>query len=970
MKLHSIICRMVSAVTASAIIITGFAVMPQTNDVIDTYAADTVVIDTTKEYQTIRGFGGINHPEWTGQDMTEAQRKTAFGNDAGDLGLTVLRVFVNPDKNQWNKALPTAQYASKAGAYVFASPWEPPSNLAESGGSNGKLHIPKSNYGAYAKHLNDFGTYMKNNGVDLYSISVQNEPDYASEWTYWSTDETVDFIANYGDQITSTRLMSPESFQYAPLTASWVKDGGKKFYKKIMENQKAFVNCDLFGTHMYGTTRDWMDYPELENCGKEIWMTEVYVPNSEADSANRWPESLQVSENIHNALVVGNMNAYTWWYIRRSYGLMTEDGKISKRGYNMAQYSKWVRPGDIRIEATEQPAKDVLVSAYKNDNKQVTIVAINKGSEAYAQSFTIGSGEKIVDVDRYRTSQNENIALTENLENDGNGFFAQLPANSVSTFVVSLEGSGTVKDPEPNEYGWWYNCGFENGDDNWTNRGGCKTAVTDTEHYTQYGSHSLLVSDRTSSWMGASLSLDSRIFKAGEAYSFSTHVKQKSGKNVKFMMKIEYKDGSGETAYDEIASVTAPNNTWAQLVNTSYTIPADASDVKIYIETEESLTDFYIDEAIGAVDGTGIAGEGQPDVPRDPTDFIAGDVTLDGVVDVFDLVAMRKGVVDKFASDPARYAADVNADGEIGVADLISLQKFLLGMDEKLQKPVITEPPTEAPPVQKMRTISEYTPTVQVSEFETSDSKSEKAGVQYGELQSKSYYSAFCGREKKYNVLLPANYSTNKKYPVLYVMHGYWENQDRMIIKGNGTMYTKQIIGNAIAEGAAKEMIVVFPYIYSSQTQNDCSAMDDANNAAYDNFDTVLTTELMPLIEKEYSVATGRENTAITGFSMGGRESLNIGMKHPDLFGYVGAICAAPGASGAFKFESEEAAPSLIFLTAGSNDTVVYTTPEGYHNNFTKNNVPHIWHYVNGGYHGDNSIHAHIYNFVRAIFKA
>jgi hypothetical protein len=73
---------------------------------------------------------------------------------------------------------------------------------------------------------------------------------------------------------------------------------------------------------------------------------------------------------------------------------------------------------------------------------------------------------------------------------------------------------------------------------------------------------------------------------------------------------------------------------------------------------------------------------------------------------------------------------------------------------------------------------------------------------------------------------------------------------------------------------------------------------------------------------------------------------------------------------GAFKFASEEAAPSLIFLTAGSNDEVVYTTPEGYHNNFTKNNVPHIWHYVNGGYHGENCIHAHIYNFARFAFKA
>ena len=139
-----------------------------------------------------------------------------------------------------------------------------------------------------------------------------------------------------------------------------------------MNNSKAMANCDLFGTHFYGTQRSWMDFPELENSGKEIWMTEVYVPNSDKDSANRYPEALQVSENIHNAMVVGNMSAYTWWYIRRNYGLMTEDGKISKRGYCMAQYSKYVRPGDVRIDATEQPADNVYVSAYKGDDNQVT----------------------------------------------------------------------------------------------------------------------------------------------------------------------------------------------------------------------------------------------------------------------------------------------------------------------------------------------------------------------------------------------------------------------------------------------------------------------------------------------------------------------------------------------------------------------------------------------------------------------
>ena len=281
-----IIKRLLSVLVSSAVLFTLTAALPEQKS----NAAAEVIIDINKEYQTIRGFGGIDHPEWTGSSLTDSQKKTAFGNGDNELGLTILRVFVNPDKNQWYKALPTAQYAAKMGdVTIFASPWEPPADLAESGGSNGKLHIPKSNYAAYAQHLNDFGTYMKDNGVDLYSISVQNEPDYASEWTYWSTDETTDFIANYGDMITSTRLMSPESFQYAPENASWVPDGGKKFYRKILNNSKAMENCDLFGTHMYGTAREWMDFPDLENSGKEIWMTEVYVPNSDADSANRYP---------------------------------------------------------------------------------------------------------------------------------------------------------------------------------------------------------------------------------------------------------------------------------------------------------------------------------------------------------------------------------------------------------------------------------------------------------------------------------------------------------------------------------------------------------------------------------------------------------------------------------------------------------------------------------------------------------
>lgn len=948
----------ISAATASVMMLSSASAFPQRS----ASAADVCVIDAATEYQTIRGFGGINHPEWTGQDLTAAQRQTAFGNGQNELGFTVLRVFVNPDRNQWYKALPTAQAATEMGVTVFASPWEPPSNLAESGGNNGKLHLPRANYGAYAQHLNDFGNYMKNNNVDLYAISVQNEPDFAKEWTYWSTDETTDFIANYGDQITSTRLMSPESFQYAPENASWVADGGKNFYTKIMNNQKAMENCDLFGTHFYGTTRDWMDFPALEKSGKEIWMTEVYVPNSEANSNERWPEALQVAENIHNGLVVGNMSAYVWWYIRRSYGPMNEDGTISKRGYMMAQYSKYVRPGDVRIAATEQPATDVYVSAYKSDN-QIKIVAINKGTESYSQNFSLSGINNITDIDRYRSSANENIALTANLENDGSSFWAQLPGQSVSTFVVTLDGEGNNNNndnndtgAQPDSNGYYFHDTFEGDTFDWNGRGGATVLTSGRTAY--MGNESLLVQERTAAWNGAYKSLDPKTFVPGNSYSFSADVMYFDGAATDtFYLKLQYTDADGEPRYSQIATATAIKGQWVQLANENYQIPEGATDMQLYIETADSTNNFYIDEAIGAVPGTSISGPEQ-------VEFCLGDVNSDGVIDVFDVTAARAGVAGSFDNNAAALAADVNQDGTPDGDDLMQLQDYVM-------KRITSFTEAEEPVVVPSVSMAEFTASIQsdIVEKEPDDSHNEKSGVQYGTVKGSSYWSTTCNREKKYNILLPAGYSENKQYPVLYVMHGYWENQDRMILTGNGTMYTRQIIGNAIASGEAKDMIVVFPDIYSSATQSSCTAMDDANNAAYDNFINDLTKDLMPHIEKTYSVKTGKENTAITGFSMGGRESLLIGMQRPDLFGYVGSICAAPGVTGSFNWNNGES-PYLLFMTAGSDDTVVYNSPVDYHDKFTANGVPHIWHYVNGGYHGDNSIHAHLYNFVRAVFQA
>ena len=346
-------------------------------------------------------------------------------------------------------------------------------------------------------------------------------------------------------------------------------------------------------------------------------------------------------------------------------------------------------------------------------------------------------------------------------------------------------------------------------------------------------------------------------------------------------------------------------------------------------------------------------------------DVIKGDVNFDGRINVFDLCLAKQYYIDGFNDPLAEEAADVDCSGTVEIGDLKQIQDFLVS---KIKTFTVVEK-KQISPAAYMEQVN-----AKVLNSEPSDATAENIGTSYGTYEKITIDSSVCNREKSFNVLLPAGYSTAKKYPVLYVLHGYWGDEDALLDKGDASLKLRQIIGNAIAAGEAEDMIVVFPDIYASDTQDKCDGLNDKNNKAYDNFINLLTKEIMPYMEQNYSIETGRDNTAITGFSMGGRESLYIGFSRPDLFGYVGAMCPAPGlttdllSDTQLKFGDTE--PYMLFVSAGSNDTLIWSTPAGYHDAMIKNNTTHIWHYVDGGDHGGKTIRPHIYNFVRAVFKA
>ncbi len=336
---------------------------------------------------------------------------------------------------------------------------------------------------------------------------------------------------------------------------------------------------------------------------------------------------------------------------------------------------------------------------------------------------------------------------------------------------------------------------------------------------------------------------------------------------------------------------------------------------------------------------------------------------------------------------------DVNADGEFNISDLVLLQKWLLAVpdtellnwkagdlckDERLDvfdmvmmRQLIVKPKEETVAAPNI-TPAEYMNNARVNIADSlpdglADSVS---GVDYGEMRSCTYYSTTRERMTPVRVLLPAGYNENEKYPVMYMLHGYWNDETTLSDPDSGL---QNIIGNLIAKGEAEKMIVVFPYIYTSKDMPYCTGMDAVNNQNYDNFIYDLETDLMPWIESNFSVKTGRENTAISGFSMGARESLYIGVRLCSKIGYVGSVCTAPGlAPGMLSMDEMRFAtmPYLVLVSGAVYDGVVGNNPENYHNMLTANGVDHIWNPLPYGGHDNNSIQPHFYNFVKNIFRA
>lgn len=416
--------------------------------------------------QTIDGFGIceafhqarhiMEYPEPTRTEILDLLFSTKKG-----AGVSILRNIVG-DGGAWGNATdgptPTIQPAEgvwnwtgdedqiwlmgQAKGYgctnFFSTVWSPPGWMKTSGAVDGGGSLRPDKYQAYADYLSRYvREYQQRFGLTISSISLQNEPDLVTKYSSctWTGSQFRDFIR---DHLVST-------FKRDGITAKVALGESTNFGERPAEetlgDPVAAAAVDIIATHAYDAKPGdkVKPMPLAKQHGKRIWMTEVSYFSENDPGIN---DGLRWAKMMHDHLTVTEVNAWFYWwgacYKPNGESLIPLDLKsrtysTTKRLFTFSNFSRFIRPGFVRLECQPAPSSGVSVSAYRSeDSGSMVVVAINGGETPWEIDYR-PEGCEVTSFTPYRTSADEDLVCLEPIV----ALKAMLPARSVTTFVAS-----------------------------------------------------------------------------------------------------------------------------------------------------------------------------------------------------------------------------------------------------------------------------------------------------------------------------------------------------------------------------------------------------------------------------------------------------------------------------------------------------------------------------------------------------
>jgi glucuronoarabinoxylan endo-1,4-beta-xylanase len=388
-----------------------------------------LVVDPTKREQTITGFGASS--AWTGGDISASTADLFFTPDSG-LGLSLLRMHIAPDGT--TSETNTARLAVERGVKVWAAPWSPPGAWKTSGTDNLGGSLLTDYYQAWADRLTAFVVAQGQAGVPLFALSAQNEPNYTASWEtcVYTPDQLVVFVRDYlapaiARDCPGVKLLAPETIDWNSLSG---------FADPLLADPGAEAAIDVVAVHDYGGAPYAYAAPAAN--GKEFWETEVSYDDQAGILA-----ALETAREIHLHLTTGGVNAFHYWWLvagsGETGGLLVNDA-LTPQAYALGHFSKFVRPGYVRLDVPPEPDTGVHTSAYADpESDRIVIVAVNEQTTPVDLSLRF-KGTAPSSVEPWLTTADVSL-VAEPTVTVTNPLSYSLPPQSITTLVATGEST-------------------------------------------------------------------------------------------------------------------------------------------------------------------------------------------------------------------------------------------------------------------------------------------------------------------------------------------------------------------------------------------------------------------------------------------------------------------------------------------------------------------------------------------------
>ena len=402
----------------------------------------TVTIDPGTTHQAMDGFGASDAFSFA---PLSAEQLTAFFDPANGIGLSLLRIGITPNGTPLGAgAYPDAMAAHAFGVRVWAAPWSPPAADKSNGTVNNGGTLDPSAYPSWANVLAGFATtFQQTTGFALYAVSAQNEPDFTASYAscVYSPAQMTSFVKVLGPLLAN---LDPPVLLMAPEPDSWDELWGNSgFGTAILGDPVAAGAIGIMATHDYGHMKDSVS-TRTQPPGalhQPLWETEV---SDETAADLDIEHGIQVAIWVYAAVTTGGASAWHYWQLINGNtsdgeGLLQRSGDLTnppKRLYTVGNFSKFVRPGYLRVETSGNLPPGVWVVSFQNPaDGTLAVVAINSGMTDLPLTASVRATSWPSQVTPWVTSATDNLAAKAAIPLSSGSFEATLGAQSVTTFV-------------------------------------------------------------------------------------------------------------------------------------------------------------------------------------------------------------------------------------------------------------------------------------------------------------------------------------------------------------------------------------------------------------------------------------------------------------------------------------------------------------------------------------------------------